>query len=113
MIKLREIEGRWRIFGKRGGWYFGVLKYAPEIGLTLSVRIPKARRQQNMLRSHNLSRLPTRIQGYDKHDHPITLFGCITTRQISSGGLATYDISAIYALLGRHFSDNWDKLRFS
>lgn len=112
MKEPRTIEGRWHIFGRGHAAHFGVLQYDPEEGLDLTVKIPKSTSFDTSLAA-SPPPIPSTICGYDQHDQPVTLFGCSSGGSKVSGGLAVYGVHAIYALLGRHFSTTWKKLKFS
>ena len=108
----RSIEGRWQIFGPRKGSHYGVLTYDPESGLNLTVKIAKPGQLAATLASSSKKRKHRGvIQGYDRYNNPITLFGCGQPGTSSSIAYAEYQIHAIYCLIGGHFK-SWSHAKF-
>jgi hypothetical protein len=103
MNKPRTIEGRWWIFGLEKDPHFGALAFDPEDGCKLEIKMPQQVSFEDVIRQTRDQwkvSVPRRIHGRDKHGAPVVLFGCYCHSHSVSAGLATYEISAIRALLG-------------
>ncbi|HTX20956.1 MAG TPA: hypothetical protein VMD27_03700 [Candidatus Aquilonibacter sp.] len=75
MKESKTFEGRWWIFGTEKPEHFGVLHYSPEKGLRLEVKIAQSFGFAEILQDTTRADFPEVIQGRDKDDKPITLFG--------------------------------------
>lgn len=100
MKESKTFEGRWWIFGTEKPEHFGVLHYSPEKGLRLEVKIAQSFGFAEILRGTNPV-FPEVIQGRDKDDKPITLFGSSHPSWNKSGGLASYEFHPFNAIVGQ------------
>ena len=110
MNKPRTIEGRWWIFGADTPPHYGVLNFDPEKGLELLVKIPVDRSTSDIfdILCKRGTSLPETIQGADRNNEPITLFGCTTTNSFGCG-LDEYRIFCLSALVGHKYS-SWSEV---
>jgi len=97
----KRFEGRWWIFGTEKPEHFGVLHYSPEKGLRLEVKIAQSFGIAQILHETNRTDFPDVIQGRDKDDKPITLFGCSRPRWNKSDGLASYEFHPLIGIVGQ------------
>lgn len=112
MNKPRTIEGRWWLFGKRRRPHIGELKFSPETGLHLEVKIAQARTVDDILIGASKdARIASVIHGRDEHNAPISLFGCSSHGPSLSSGLTKYDIGALRAVLGKSFN-SWGETTY-
>jgi hypothetical protein len=113
MTEQVMIEGRWWVFGKDGDPHYGVLKYDPEDGLELSVKIAKRHTVEEVF-SPNPQKAPPNnvICGYDNNNKPVTLFGCGWSGKSTGAGLQTLTFHPMCALLGGSF-ESWEEAKFN
>lgn len=113
MNEPSTIEGKWWIDGSSNVAHFGILHYAPSVGLELAVRIPQEKKIEELFKtfSEPPPEVPSTIFGRDKDNNPISLYGCCLTDYNSSGGLKSYTILSQIALIGWEISV-WDEVSF-
>ena len=104
--EIERLTGRWWFHGKEKPAVHGVL----EIGggrLLLKLDILKdPTAQDDILIVDPSETWPTLIHGRDRHDAPITLFGCGRPEWRQSVGMLSYEISALAALREQQL-DSW------
>lgn len=112
MKEPRTYDGRWWIFGKDKPEQFGVLHYSPGERPLLSVKVPQSVGiLEIILGKAEKVAFPDVIQGRDKHDLPITLFGCAHPSYHNSAGLASYDFHPMLAILGQEL-ESWNSANY-
>jgi len=108
----RTIEGRWWLFGEDKPAHFGTLHYGPETGLKLEVKIAEHLTVHEIVAAaKNMPAFPQTIQGRDRKDRPITVFGCVCMEPDVAGGLTSYSFHSSDALIG-HSLASWDSARY-
>ena len=112
MIEPVTIEGRWYVFGNDGESEYGVLKYDPENGLELSVKIAKGHTVQEVFSPKPQQTPPNNvICGYDNNNKPVTLFGCAWSSSSTGEGLKTFTFHPMCALVGCPL-ESWTEAKF-
>jgi len=106
------IEGKWWVYGSDKEPEFGVLKYAPETGLELTIKTPGRYSTQEVLWPPSPLRSNSAgvLIGEDEHCRPVTLYGCYQPGRSLSAGLVTMTYQPIYALLGQKFK-SWGETK--
>jgi hypothetical protein len=107
----RQIEGRWWIFGSDTPPHYGLLHYDPNDGLNLEVKIPEAQTFQQVMAAPWAVDAPDVISGRDADDKIVTLFGCSSPASKRSGGMVSYKLHPLRAVIGRAFS-HWGDVSF-
>jgi hypothetical protein len=111
MNDQRTIEGRWWVFGPNRKPEFGTLRFDPEIGLTLDVRIAADINQTTVL-DYGLHDVPDTVVGRDDHNRPVTLSHCRGPGAANSSGLRVITLHPLYALLGVEDRE-WGETQFT
>lgn len=111
MKESKVIEGRWWIFGNDKPEHFGVLRYSPEHGLKLEIKIARSISIGEILGGTGIPSLVDVIHGRDSGDQPITLFGCAPSSGSRSCGLESYECHPRVAIIGEHI-ESWSAAKF-
>ncbi len=102
------------IFGKSRDPEYGVLRYNPQTGLSLRVKMPRSLR--GISKAHPFASpyalgVPDTVIGADENGSPVSLFGCHKPGTESKGGLFTTSVRPMAALLGHEFK-TWNATYF-
>src|SRR5260370_40668259 len=97
----RTIEGRWWLFGDEKPHHFGTIYFDPETGLKLKVKIAEPSTVHEIVAVvEKMPDFPETIQGRDRMDQPVTVFGCVCMEPDVASGLTTYTFHCLGALIG-------------
>jgi len=107
MKESRTIEGRWWLFGLDKPDCAGDLRFDPEAGLELEVKIPQRVGLLEMLTaSPEILESPSIIHGRGADDEPITLFGCDGGISRLGSGIKKYNFYPLCAIVGQELPNS-------
>ena len=110
MKTARTIQGRWYIFGDNQQPAVGVLKFDPDVGLTLDAQRHRAPDLAQALLGGTGFNAPAVIRGVDAHGTAVTLFGCAVSNYNLTAALDDYKIVSACAIVGAHFNQFHDAI---